>query len=56
MRNYNLSGSYTFFKYPAGSFNDSIQLRAVVMWTVSLTNDEMETAHNLYSQMATWDG
>ena len=56
MKNYNVSGNKRFFKYPAGSFNDSIQLRAIAMWTVALTDAEMAAAHNSFPQMATWDG
>ena len=56
MKNYNVAGGKRFFKYPAGSFNDSIQLRAIAMWTVALTDAEMAAAHNSFPQMATWDG
>jgi len=56
MRNYNPATTWTFFQYPTAGYNQTIQLRAIAMWDVSLTDAEMETAHNSYPQMATWDG
>ena len=55
MRNWDL-GTYNFFKYSSGTFNNSIQLRAIAMWTVALSDAEIQNAHSSYTQMATWDG
>ena len=56
MRNYNVATTWTFFQYPSAGYNDSMQLRAIAMWDVSLTDAEMQIAHNSYPQAATWDG
>ncbi len=56
MRNYNVTATWTFFQYQTSGYNQTMQLRAIAMWDVSLTDAEMEIAHNSYSQMATWDG
>lgn len=56
LRNYNAATTWTFFQYPSAGYNDTMQLRAIAMWDVSLTDAEMEIAHNSYPQMATWDG
>jgi len=57
LKDYNLADVWDFFDYGgSGALNDNIQLRAIAMWTVSLTDAEMAMAHNSYPQMATWDG
>jgi len=56
MRNYNVTATWTFFQYQTSGYNQTMQLRAIAMWDVSLTDAEMEMAHNSYPQMATWDG
>ena len=44
-----------WFRYYTG-YNDTLQLRAMAAWSASLSLSELETAHNTYPQMATWDG
>ena len=57
LKNYNLADVWDFFDYGgSGALNDNMQLKAIAMWTVSLTDAEMQIAHNSYEQMATWDG
>ena len=56
LRNYNIARTWTIFKYPSAGYNDSLQLKAIVAWTVTLTDAELAMAHNSYLHAATWDG
>ena len=56
-RNYDLSGASTlFFRSGAGQNNDNLEIRAILTWTVSLTDTEIAAVHNRFPSVATWDG
>ncbi len=56
-RNYVLDGASTLFRYTANTDrNHNLEVRAILGWTVSLTDSEIQQVHNSFPSMATWDG
>lgn len=56
-RNYVLDGVSTLFRYTANTDrNHNLEVRAIIGWTVSLTDSEIQQVHNNFPSMATWDG
>jgi len=57
LRNYNISAASRLFDYVSTSgYNNNLGVKALLMWTVSLTDAELEVAHDSFTQMATWYG
>jgi len=56
-RNYDLSGVSNLFRFANRTDrNDNIEIRSILMYSVSLTDAEIKKVHQNYPQMATWDG
>ena len=56
-RNYDLSGASKLFRFTGNTDrNHNLEIRAILMFSVSLTDAEIRQVHENYPQMATWDG
>lgn len=56
-RNYDLSGVSKLFRFTGNTDrNHNLEIRAILMYNVSLTDAEIKQVHENYPQMATWDG